>query len=206
MKYKLFLLLFALLMPLTATAAGLGPSERISARDVLRGRFVQEHHSKGMAKPLRSEGSFVLSPDKGLIWAIEKPLPMTFVVSSDGMLQTVGGLPLLRMPVDKMPYLPRITHLVRASLLGDWDALEPDFAISDSGNAKRWRVQLAPKANAGAALPFQSITASGGRFVDRADVMRNDGLPESFAFTQQTVSAAPLTPAESAAFAAVAKP
>jgi hypothetical protein len=58
--------LAAILLPNLAMAADIRP---LAAGETLRGRFVQERFLKGFAAPLRTEGHFVLSPRRGLIWS-----------------------------------------------------------------------------------------------------------------------------------------
>jgi hypothetical protein len=197
-RFKIWTLLI-FLWPTAVSGAELGPVRRLGNGEVLRGRFTEEHPVKGITKPLRSEGHFVVAPRHGLIWAIEKPLPVTFVFTDSGMVQTIGDLPLLQQSSQKMPFLGQVTGLLTAALGGDWKTLEPDFAVSHSGNAKRWRVKIVPRPSCPMALPFRAINASGKTFVEHADVLRPDGLSDTFVFTEHNITSAPLTNTESKA-------
>ena len=63
---------------------GMASAQTLEVGQVLRGHFVQERHLKGFNAPLRTEGSFVLAPGKGLIWRAEKPFAVTTVITAAG--------------------------------------------------------------------------------------------------------------------------
>ena len=194
----------AVFSPLGAHSATFGPTEKMHQGEVMRGRFVQEHYIKDVEKPLRSEGHFLIAPPHGVIWAIETPLPLTITATKDGAVQSVGGLPLLRQSPAQFPYLSHVTNMLSNALGGNVKALEPDFAMKNSGNAKQWRVKLTPHSPEKMNFPFKSITAKGSRFVEQADVIRPSGFSDVFTFSNQAITSDPPTEAEMMLFTAVA--
>ena len=200
MKHLRFLAILLALCPAAAFGADFGPSHQLASGEVLRGRFTEDTPLKGIANPLHSEGRFVVAPGHGLIWAVEKPMAMMFIFTNAGMVQIIGGIPLLQQSSQKNPFLAQVTGLLAAALSGDWKTLEPNLAITHNGNAKLWRVKMTPRPTCPLTMPFRAITATGGSNVDNAEVLRPDGLSETFTFSNHSVTPGPLTNAETAAF------
>jgi len=181
-----------LVMSLDAVAA-----PRIADGEVLRGRFVQERHLKGFAAPLRSEGQFLLAPDRGLIWKTEKPFAVTTVITQAGLVQEVNGSQTLQMPTAKLPFLSRLYQMLGGALAGDWRALESDFTVARDGNEDDWRLALTPKKADDMAMPFRAIAISGTRFVNKVTLTKPDGDFDKLTFLDQVLSSEPLTADES---------
>ena len=114
--------LFLLLLSVVAQAE----PAALKAGDVLRGRFVQERHMQGFAKPIRSEGTFLVAPGRGLIWRAESPFAVTTVVTPSGLVQSVNGAETTRLAAARLPFLTRLYDMMGGALAGDWQALSVD--------------------------------------------------------------------------------
>jgi hypothetical protein len=196
---------FLLLLLLTCAAAradDVGPSEKIPAGGVLRGNFVEDHSFTNGQKPLHSEGTFVVAPGRGIMWVVMKPIPLTFVFTAQGMAQSIAGLPLVQTKAKHLPIVAQISGLIASAMEGDWDNLNRVFVVSRNPTAKGWSANLKP-IDAKNGLPFNDLTAEGSRFVDSAKALRPDGGLDTFAFSNQSVSATAPTEAEMAAFGAL---
>jgi hypothetical protein len=198
MTHRVLLLCLCCLLPWTARAAG--PDSAIVGGQVLRGHFVQERHLKGFAAPLRTTGVFTLAPANGLIWRAETPFAVTTVISPSGLLQSLQGTETVRLPAARMPFLTRLYDMLGGALAGNWQSLEGDFSVTRIGTAAAWRVELQPRKTDDPAMPFRSITASGGRFIDKVAMIRSDGDEEDLAFVDQTLANGPLSAEEDHAF------
>ena len=197
MMLRKFAVLLLCLLPLSLQAAG--PEGGLQAGQVLRGRFVQERHLQGFNAPLRSEGRFVLAAGKGLIWRAEKPFAVTTAISPAGLAQEVGGNETMRLPSSRLPFLSRLYDMLGGALGGNWQALEHDFTVEKSGEAKSWQVVLTPRNGPDPmSMPFASITAKGSRFVDGVRISKPDGDYDELSFLDQTLSNDPMSPEESA--------
>jgi Outer membrane lipoprotein carrier protein LolA-like len=160
--------------------------------DVLRGHFVQERHMQGFANPVRSEGEFVVAPGKGLIWKAETPFPVTTVVSSAGLVQSVGGSETMRLSAARLPFLSRLYDMMAGALAGNWRALESGFTVTRGANT----VSLTPlDANA---AQISAIHARLGRFVDQVDIVKPNGDFDRLTFRDQVLNARPLDESEAA--------
>lgn len=191
-----FLILLASRM---ASAADIGPNIQIPTGGTLRGHFMELHSFPNAKTPLVSEGYFILSPAHGIIWGIEKPLPITVVITSSGLTQRLGTLRLPSVPASKMPILAQTTMLLTSALTGQWQNLQKDFVVASKATPTGWNATLTSRAEA--ALPFRSILATGNKFVDTADVSEYDGSLDNIAFSQEAVSPYPPSATELALFA-----
>src|SRR6202041_3569954 len=113
----LFLSLLIVAFPFMALAIE-APSAQmpLGADQVLRGSFTQETHIKGVDNPLRSTGHFVVAPSHGLIWNIQKPFPLSTIVTPQGSAQDIGGM-IIKLPVKNLQHL---YTMVGGAMAGDW--------------------------------------------------------------------------------------
>jgi hypothetical protein len=196
MRYFLLIVVF-LSFPLTARATE-APSGQvvIDAHSVLRGRFVEEHQINQTQAPMQTSGHFVVAPDHGLIWGIEKPFPTLTIITPNGATQDVGGIA-LKLPTKNLHH---IYDMVGGALAGDWKGLETEYNVKRDG-AAHWQMLLTPRTQNKQTLPYATITVSGSRFVENIVMTKIDGASDSFEFSDEALSSAPLTAAENAAFA-----
>jgi hypothetical protein len=170
----------------------MGPS--LSPGQTLHGRFVQERHLQGLAATLKSSGSFVLAPGKGLIWRIEDPIQTTTVITPAGIRQIINGSEVQRIDAAKLPFIAHFYDMLNGALMGDWTAMRHDFAIKTTGARGAWRTVLTPlRPEDPIAGMLASIVVSGGKMVDSVDINRTNGDSEHMAFLDQTVSSAALS-------------
>jgi len=185
----------AAVLALLAAAPALAEPTMLKDGDVLRGRFVQERMLKGFAQPIRSEGSFVVVPGRGLIWRAEAPFPVTTVVTPAGLVQSVDGAETTRLAAARMPFLSRLYDMMAGALAGDWRALDDAFTLTRKPDA----IELLPKrADDLAAQQITSISARLGRFVEEVEIAKPSGDRDRLRFTEQVLNARPLDAAETA--------
>lgn len=189
---RIVALLLALFLSVGAARA---EDATLKPGDVLRGRFVQERHLQGFTKPVRSEGSFVVAPGKGLIWKAETPFAVTTVVSPAGLVQSVGGTETNRLSADRLPFLSKLYDMMGGALAGDWRALETTFKVARNG-ADISLVPLRPDDLT--AQQISSIGARVGRFVERVEIVKPNGDFDRLSFLDQSVNGTPLDVAEAA--------
>lgn len=173
--------------------------------EMLRGHFVQERFLTGFDKPMRSEGSFVLVPGKGLLWQGEIPFPMTTAITPAGIVQSMGGKETMRLSAAKIPFLARMYDMMGGAMAGDWRALENEFIVNREPQGGETRVTLTPRRQDITAQPIRAITARVGRFVESVELVRPDGDHDHLSFRDQSLSTAPLSVEEKALFDAAAK-
>ena len=170
---------------LWAQSLALGDSE------MLRGRFLQQRFLQGFNAPLTSSGSFILAPNRGLIWRGETPFALLTVMGPGGLVQRVVGGATTRYPASKLPLLAQLFEVFSAALGGDWAKLLGIFDIQKTGTTQSWQVMLTPRRTDGG-MPLQSIAVQGGRYVNSVVVTRANGDRDHIEFSQQVASRDPI--------------
>lgn len=153
----------------------------------VQGGFVQERHLRAAAKPLSTEGVFALKPKSGLYWQTDKPLSLRLRVNPQGIAQWDAKNRRWR-PSPQGGQAAQV-KLFMAVLGGDVAALEQQFATKLSGSADKWQLDLQPK-TAVMKQVFQSIRISGGRYVERVELLEKQGDKTVMRFVGQRADAA----------------
>jgi hypothetical protein len=192
-------------IPLGAARAADATPQTIAPGQALRGHFVQDRQLAGFSKPLRSEGTFVLVPGKGLIWRGEKPFANTTIISPDGILQIANGQEAMRLPASRLPGLSHLYEVLGAAVSGNIKPLQQTFAVKQSGGAE-WRILLTPlHPDSPAMAQMKSLTLLGTHFVDSVEVDKGGGDIDRITMLDQVVGSAQLSADEEALFAALRK-
>jgi hypothetical protein len=197
---RAFFFLAVLLFTSSAFAAEVGPAHRLQPGEVLRGHFDQTHYMKNATKPVESEGHFVLAPDYGLIWAMEKPIPITFVVTAAGMTQAVGGVPLFHEDATRAGTFIRLVGMVTDVMGGNWDSVGKNFVVQSSGDHRKWTVKITPKPATDAEKVMKLVTVNGAERVEGAKLIEQSGSEDKITFTNQTITKGKPTAEEEALF------
>jgi len=183
---------------LQALAAAAAPAEALTAHlreiQVLHAEFTQTRTLAALTRPLRSTGSLVLARDQGAIWQIRRPLALTYVITPLGIAE-VGpdGRP-ERKAAGDAPVAARLGQILQSVIQGRWSALDDYFTVQAEGRSEKWKIVLAPKAQA---APFlKRIQVSGGRFIERVRLDEPGGDSMDLVFEHPRVQD-PLTEAES---------
>ncbi|HID9469950.1 lipoprotein chaperone [compost metagenome] len=175
--------------------------QRFSQQPVLRAEFEQQRSISGIVKPLKSSGELLISQQKGLWWAQQKPFPLTLLLDDKRMVQTLAGQPPQVITADNNPQMFQFNHLLTALFHADSQALEQNFALqfTDLGH-NHWRLVLTPKTTPLDKL-FKRITLNGEQYLETIDIddMQSDATHIRF-FNQRTVPQA-LTDEEQQRFA-----
>lgn len=174
--------------------AEVAPAPTLAPGQTLHGRFVQVRHLKGLASPLKSDGTFVLAPGTGLIWRIEEPIKTTTVITPAGIRQIINGSEVQHIYAAKAPFVAHFYDMLNGALMGNWDTMRHDFAVKTTGDRGAWRTVLTPlRPDDPIAGMISSIVITGGKMVDGVEINRANGDSEGMTFLDQTVSGAALT-------------
>ena len=163
---------------------------------ILRGRFEQQRFLQGFQAPLKSSGTFFLSPGLGLIWKTESPFALTTVMSPAGLLQEVAGRETMRLPSARIPFMSELYAMLSGALTGDWEALSSAFKITRKVDGKGWRMKLEPIRAGGANMPIQAMDLHGNRFLEDVDVVKPNGDHDRIVFLNQKLESSSPTPDE----------
>ncbi len=176
---------------LLAPRAAWAQSLSLGQDEVLRGRFTQQRFLQGFNAPLASTGSFILAPNRGLIWHGETPFALLTGMGPGGLVQRVVGGATTRYPASKLPMLAQLYEVFSAALGGEWGKLEGIFEVERKGTPTKWQVMLIPRKKDGG-MPLQHVAVQGGRFVNSVEVARVNGDRDTIEFNEQVVSRDPI--------------
>ena len=198
------LLLLSLVLPVPAWAQA--RPEILREGQQLRGRFTQDRRLQGFARPLRSEGDFLLVPGRGLIWRATTPFASTLVITPAGILQLLDGREAMRLPASRMPGLGQFYQVLAGAMSGDPSSLSQVFTVEWQADAARWQLALAPRRTDDPALAsIARIIVGGGRLVEAVDVQRANGDADVMTLHDQRVADAAPDPAEQSLLSLLAR-
>jgi len=163
---------------------------RLQEGQILRGRFEQERHLEGFQTPLKSSGTFLLVPGRGLVWRTEQPFAVTTVISPAGLMQEVHGRETMRMPTAKLPFMSKLYAILSGTITGDWSALASAFNVVRTPQSNGWSLQLTPLNPDDPNLPIQSIRARGGKLLDQIELVKPHGDRDRLVFLNQKIETA----------------
>lgn len=190
------LMLFPLLSVAAPTTAELAArmAQRLDQAPVLRADFTQEKSMAAFRKPLQTRGKLVFARGQGVIWAIESPFKLTYVLAEDRIVE-IGedGVAQVRTARD-IPGLAQVASLFRALLGAQTDALAESFSVTPEGSLDAWRLALVPKPGP-LAQAMKEIRMSGGRHVERIRIEEANGDSSTLVFRNTTEDRV-LAPAE----------
>lgn len=203
-RIAVFFLLLAI--PLFSSAGAADLPQTVKPGEVLRGRFIQDRQLAGFAKPLRSEGTFVLIPGKGLIWRAQTPFQNTTVITPEGILQFANGQEAMRLSAARLPGLGQLYDVLGGAVSGDIAPLARIFIVKRSTDSGGWKLVLTPlhPDNSGMSQ-IKSLTVLGSQFVNTVVVDKDGGDVDRLSFLDQAMTNASPTPEENSLLGALHK-
>lgn len=176
MTVRLFALLIGLLAG-PAHAAGWDVAElmkTLAANGGGRVRFVETRHLAILDQPLSTTGELVYRAPARLERHTETPVRESMVLDGDTLTLTRDGKT-HSLRLRDYPEIAALIASIRATLAGDRKTLERSYALSLSGNATQWALDLLPSDPAVAKVVLR-ISISGSRGEVRAvDILQADG-------------------------------
>jgi hypothetical protein len=175
MKIKIILL--GLLLSIStcwATSLQDGIQKLLAKPTTLRGQFVQVKAVQGFKSPMRSSGSFLLVPNKGLIWMTERPFTSEIRITRDKLVQKSEGTTTLMLDAKQQPALRVMNQVMFRLLSGDVHALDSDFLIKGTIDHAVWQITLHSK-NPAVSKVLSQIVLTGGRYVAAISIAEANG-------------------------------
>lgn len=137
---------------------------------VLRGDFVQEKYLRGLPRPLRSDGRFVLARE-GLLWDLQQPLQRMYRISRQGVALWQDDQWLMQGNQDAAA---RQSRLFLSVLQGDQQGLREEFDLQLSGVEQDWLLTLLPRSLLLKQV-FQRIEVRGDQHVRSIELFESQG-------------------------------
>lgn len=211
MRHLLTLLLGMLMLGATAhaaesdTLAGIGA--QIEQHAVVRAEFTQSKQMAALKRPLLSAGRIVFSRRHGVLWQIEQPYRMSYVLGEEHLVEIAADGTRRERTLRELPGLAQIGRVFRALLGANTQALRELFTVSVRGDSTRWEIDLQPLPAQQAQLAqfLSGLQLSGGRFVESIRIDEASGDSTLIRFRNTQAASAP-SAAELQLFGASGKP
>jgi hypothetical protein len=175
-------------------------NERLAAYPVLRADFVQTRQIAALKKPLVSSGHVVVSKQYGVLWEIEKPLHMTYVLGEKQIIEIDANGQSKTRELQDLPGMAQVARIFRALLNTQSGALREYFDIDSQRQGKHWSLHLVPRQQQ-LAQYLTAIDLSGEAFVESIRIQESSADSTRIEF-QNSVGASHLDPAEIQRFGA----
>lgn len=145
--------------------------QRVAQVEVLRGEFSQEKQMAGFNNPLRSQGSFLLARERGVVWTTLKPFPSEMVLTGDRILSRQrDGSRRIELDGRQQPALRSVNAMMFALMSGDVQALSASFQVeAELLPGDGWRLRLTPRPGM-LAKAFTALRLSGDRYVREVEI------------------------------------
>ncbi len=145
-------------------------AQQLADTRVLRGDFVQEKYLRGLPRPLRSDGRFVLARE-GLLWDLQQPLQRMYRISRQGVALWQDEQWLVQGNQD---VAARQSRLFLSVLQGDQQGLREEFDLQLSGVEQDWLLTLLPRSLLLKQI-FQRIEVRGDQHVRSIELFESQG-------------------------------
>ncbi len=154
----------------------------------LHAEFIQTKQMAALKRPLIISGKLVYARDKGLLWQIEQPYKVGYVLTELGIVEIgADGTRKTRGPRE-VPGLAQIGNVFRAVLSADTAVLRQYFDVSAHGDINNWQLSLQPRAG-NLAQFMTGLELNGGRFVETIKVSEASGDATQMRFRNSRTAA-----------------
>lgn len=141
---------------------------------VVRAEFAQSKQISGLKRPLQTGGKLVFARQYGVLWQIEQPYKISYILSEDKVIEIAAeGSRKERLARD-LPGLAQVGRVFRAMLGADTVALREYFDTQAKGDAANWSLVLTPR-QAQMAQFIEQLDISGGAFVGAIRIQEKGG-------------------------------
>jgi hypothetical protein len=166
-RYMLVVGVLCTLPPLQAAESGslAHIGTQIERHSVVRAEFVQSKQMAAMKRPLVTTGHLVYSRLHGVLWQIEQPYRMSYVLVEDRIVEIGADGVRRERGLRDIPGLAQIGRIFRAMLGANTTALNEHFEANVEGDTDKWKIELKPRQQQLAQF-LTGLQLSGGRFVE----------------------------------------
>lgn len=162
---------------------------------ILRANFKQEKKIQALRRPLRSQGRFVFSAEKGLYWQTIRPFDTVFVMTPVGIAQKSDGKTTMNIRAEEQPVIHGFTEVFLAMFNGDASVLKGKFSLYFQGDTSSWVLGLVPKGRIMSSM-IHHIVLSGDSVVQTVDFVEKNGDITQIQFSDVVVNSPDLSTEE----------
>jgi len=139
-------------------------SKELERHAVVRANFIQTKQLAVVKRPVTSTGRVVFARQEGLLWQIEQPLRIGYVLQNDRMIELGSDGSRRQRNSRDMPGMSQIARIFQAVLGGDMASLGQYFEVQAQGTPAAWTLGLTPR------------QAQVARFIERIELSGNNLL------------------------------
>lgn len=187
MRRLILSLLLLAAAPLHAAPADADTLARIGAQieqhAVVRAEFTQSKQMAALKRPLVTTGRLVFSRRHGVLWQIEQPYRITYVLGEERIVEIAANGTRRERGLRDVPGMAQVGRVFRALLGANTAALGETFTVVVRGDPGKWEIDLKPR-QAQLAQFLSGLYLSGGRFVEHIRIDENGGAGEAKDSTQ----------------------
>ena len=156
---------------------------KVERHPVVRAEFVQSKQMAALKRPLVTSGRLVFSRNDGVLWQIEKPYRMSYVLGESRIVEIDAAGGRRSREGRDIPGLAQVGRVFRAMFGANAATLREYFEIAARGSPERWSIELKPR-QAQVAQFLASLTISGGGFVEEIRIVEAGGDATLIRFSQ----------------------
>jgi len=135
--------------------------ERLRAVKQVETDFAEEKTLHILTHPLKSTGSLLFSPDKGVYRVTREPLHQELLITHSQLLQKDSQGNIQSLAVRSQPEARVFIDVFLSFFSGDNRAWEKSFDTTFSGSVGDWEIQFRPRRRSPAAKALRGITLKG---------------------------------------------
>lgn len=147
---------------------------RIEQYPVVRADFVQTKQMAALKRPLVTRGRLTFSRRQGVLWQIDQPYRMSYVLDEARIVEIGGDGGRRVRETRDVPGLAQVGRVFRAMLGANSDALREYFDATVQGDPDRWFIELKPR-QPQLAQYLGGMFLTGGRFVEEIRINEAGG-------------------------------
>jgi hypothetical protein len=147
---------------------------QIEQHAVVRAEFTQSKQMASLKRPLVTTGRLVFSRQHGVLWQIEQPYRMSYVLGTERIIEITADGSRRERALRDVPGLAQVGRVFRAMLGADTTALREIFEVSVQGNSAKWDIELKPRQTQLAQF-LSGLQLSGGHFVESIRIAEAGG-------------------------------
>lgn len=185
MKRRLFLLALLFAPPMLAFGNGeeiaAQLSRRLSQRNVVRADFIQEKQMAGFRKPLLTRGKMVFARNRGVLWKLESPLRITYVLTEERIVEISENGQMQSRTARDVPGLAQVGRIFSALLGAQAGPLNDLFTFDGELSGERWKLTLLPRPGP-VAQYMKQVRLEGARHVERIRIDEANGDSTNIVF------------------------
>ena len=163
---------------------------QIEQHAVVRAEFTQSKQMAAMKRPLVTSGHLVYSRQHGVLWQIEQPFRMSYVLGEDKIVEIAADGVRRERGLRDVPGLAQVGRVFRAMLGANTSALREYFDATVQGDPAKWEIELKPRQPQLAQF-LAGLQLSGGRFVDSIRIAEAGGDTTQIRFRNSQGASAP---------------